>query len=428
MIYDRNGSLVWIGSAEFGPAFDLQMQAYRGRQVLTTWNGTITDSGHGIGTCWIFDDTYRVIESINSVGGADVDLHECHIPKDTESTAMITVYNDITGFDLSSFGGPVNGTLVDCWVQEIDIATGHVLFNWSMFEHVSPYDSFAVPGDGTSDNSTWDAYHMNSIDKAADGNYLISSRHLHQLLFIDKHHGSLIWRMGGKTSNFTIGEGAQFEWQHHARFNPEDNTRISLFDDGAATWAGSVDEPIAHGLYISYDTSSWTVTKLQEFFPEPFQNFSVSQGSMQRFSDGTAVVGFGSNPWITEHASNGSVTFSLSLGDGSLENGPIQNYRAFKVDWTGNPTKPPALALQNNTAFFSWNGKTAVRSYDILGGASPNNLHTRASVNRAGFETSASLAHFSDKLIAVLARDKHGVKLGTSAVLHVANGTVAVQS
>ena len=49
MIYDRNGSLVWIGSTDFGMSFDLKLQEYQGQPVLTVFNGTITD-GHGQGT------------------------------------------------------------------------------------------------------------------------------------------------------------------------------------------------------------------------------------------------------------------------------------------------------------------------------------------------------------------------------------------
>ncbi|VDC07941.1 unnamed protein product [Peniophora sp. CBMAI 1063] len=422
MIYDRNGSLVWVGSSEFGQAFDLNLQDYNGSSVLTVWNGTGL-AGHGAGTCWILDETYTIVGQVNSVGGQGTDLHECAIPRPDNTTAMITVYNNIENFDLSPFGGPTNGTLIDCLIQEIDIATGNLLFNWSMFDHVSPFESFATPGDGVGSIASWDAYHMNSIDKSADGNYLISVRHLHQLLLIDKDDKSIIWKLGGKNSNFTIGEGAQFEWQHHARFNPEDNSFISLFDDAGTGW--EVDEPVAHGLYISYDTTNWTVTTEQQFFPEPHQRFSTSQGSMQRFSDGSAVVGYGSNPWITEHASDGTVTFSLSLGNGSIENGAIASYRAFKVNFTGNPVDPPALAVQNDTAFFSWNGKTTVRAYDVLTGSSPGNLSIWTSVTRTGFETNVSLSDNSEPLVAVIALDKNGQQLGQSDTLFIANGSIA---
>ena len=59
-------------------------------------------------------------------------------------------------------------------------------------------------------SADWDAYHMNSIDKDYDGNYLVSIRHLNALVKIDKNDGSVIWKMGGKASNFIIGEGAEY--------------------------------------------------------------------------------------------------------------------------------------------------------------------------------------------------------------------------
>ncbi|VDB95183.1 unnamed protein product [Peniophora sp. CBMAI 1063] len=418
MIYDRNGSLVWIGGPLNGTA-DLQLQEYAGKPVLTFWFGSAVD-GHGAGTCFVLDETYSNIAEINSVGGQGADLHECNFPKDTNTSAMITVYNNISPFDLTSVGGPKDGTLIDVWVQEIEIATGAVLFNWSMFDHVSPFDSYAIAGQGVSAD-LWDAYHMNSIDKGADGSYLISVRHLSTLFKINSN-GSIAWRMGGKHSNFTIGDGAEFSWQHHARFDPEDNNHISLFDD-TATDFNLTTASDAHSLYISYDTSAWTTTALATYFSAPFKNYTTSQGSSQRFADGSGVVGWGSNPWVTEHNSEGDVTFSLSLGDGSLSNGPVASYRSFKVPaggWVGNPTVPPSIALQNGTVYFSWNGKTAVRSWDVIG---DDNKLIKA-VDRADFETSLSIVSANVTVVAAVAKDASGQALGKSATLSVKDGEV----
>ena len=100
-----------------------------------------------------------------------------------------------------------------------------------------------------------------------------------------------------------------------------------------------------------------------------------------------------------------------------------QNYRWFKVDWEGNPADPPTLAINNSVAYFSWNGKTAVRSYDLLGGSDASSMSTVSTHVRAGFETNVSLSDFSHDYIGVLARDKSGNELGRSAVLAVANGS-----
>ena len=107
-------------------------------------------------------------------------LSQCHIPASTNSSALITVYNTIP-LDLSCCGGASAGYLTDCWFQEVNITTGELIFNWRAVEHIPLQYSYAAPaGSGTEDNP-WDAYHFNSIDKDADGNYLISARYVHGL-------------------------------------------------------------------------------------------------------------------------------------------------------------------------------------------------------------------------------------------------------
>lgn len=70
--------------------------------------------------------------------------------------------------DLSSVGGPVDGWYLNALIQEIDIATGHVLFNWTSFDHIAldeSYNNLTVTGEGGSSANPWDAVHINSIDK-----------------------------------------------------------------------------------------------------------------------------------------------------------------------------------------------------------------------------------------------------------------------
>ena len=113
----------------------------------------------------------------------------------------------------------------------------------------------------------------------------------------------------------------------------------------------------------------------------------------------------------------------MSLGIGT-SNGPVENYRAYKAPaggWTGNPGIPPKIALQDGTAYFSWNGKIAVRSWDVRG----DDDSLLFAVDREGFETSVSLDGVKSDIIAVLAKDDTGTALGRSATLYVSNGTVA---
>lgn len=64
---------------------------------------------------------------ISPVGNMDGDLHDFVIT--ANDTALVTIYDPIPA-DLSSVGGPELGWLYDGVFQEIDIATGKLLFEW----------------------------------------------------------------------------------------------------------------------------------------------------------------------------------------------------------------------------------------------------------------------------------------------------------
>ena len=63
----------------------------------------------------------------------------------------------------------------------------------------------------------WDYLHLNSIDVLPDGNLLVRVRHTFALYKLDRKTGKVIWRLGGKRSDFDMGPGTQFAWQHDGR-------------------------------------------------------------------------------------------------------------------------------------------------------------------------------------------------------------------
>ena len=68
-------------------------------------------------------------------------------------------------------------------VQEIDIATGRVLFEWHSGDHVDPSESYEpLP----KDEGPWDYFHVNSIDPDGQGSLLVSARHTHAVYEIRK--------------------------------------------------------------------------------------------------------------------------------------------------------------------------------------------------------------------------------------------------
>ncbi len=116
MIIDDQGQLVWY--SKYTSARDFKVQRYRGKPVLTWWEGRVV-AGHGEGEYVIFDDSYREINRVRAGNGYRGDLHEFLItPQDT---ALLMAYEAVR-MDLSAVGGPQDGVVLDGIAQEVDIA------------------------------------------------------------------------------------------------------------------------------------------------------------------------------------------------------------------------------------------------------------------------------------------------------------------
>ena len=142
--------------------------------------------------------------------GLNADAHEFLISP--EDTALITIYN-VLPHDLSSVGGSSSGQLIEGVVQEIDVASGNVIFEWHSLDHVGIAESY-LPSP-TSSGAPWDYFHLNAVSIDDDGNLLLSARHTSTVYKIDRRTGTVIWRLGGKRSDFNLGPGVRFWYQHN---------------------------------------------------------------------------------------------------------------------------------------------------------------------------------------------------------------------
>ena len=197
-ILDRQGNVVWFHPVPTGlTAADFRVQRYRGRPVLTWWQGTGL-GGLASGTDYIYNDHYQPIAAVNAGNGLSADGHEFLITP--QNTALILAYTTATA-DLTSIGGPANQTVIDGVVQEIDIRTGRVLFQWNSADHV-PYGQSEQPLPA-SPSTPWDWFHINAVHLDADGNLLIDARDTWTTYKVNRHSGAIIWQLGGKASSFT---------------------------------------------------------------------------------------------------------------------------------------------------------------------------------------------------------------------------------
>lgn len=154
---------------------------------------------------------------------------------------------------------------------------------------------------GSSD--AWDYFHVNSADKDANGDYLVSARNTCAVYKINGATGEIIWRLSGKQSDFDLGPSAVFCFQHHARFLAQSERNeevISLFDNAAPdTENGHGSNPHTHppsfsqGKIVSVDTDHWTTFIVQAFQP-PDAPLAQSQGRTQVLPSGNVLVSWGS--------------------------------------------------------------------------------------------------------------------------------------
>jgi hypothetical protein len=410
LIVDEKGAPVWFRKVPDPAtvAIDLKVQQYRGKPVLTWWEGTIGGTGGqgvGQGEFVIVDQAYREITRVRAVGTEQADQHDFVItPK---GTALFWVYDPIP-YDLSARGGPTDGVLHDGVIQEIDIATGKRVFEWRARDHVTLDESYAPLPQGDSAKLPYDYFHANSVGLDADGDLLVSARHTWTCYKISRRTGEIVWRLGGKRSDFSVGERAAFSWQHDFR-RRRDGT-YSLFDNAAGV---TREKGQSRGLVLRL--AGDTATFVQEFL-HPDKLLAPTQGNMRELADGGTFIGWGQMPHFSEHAPDGTIRLGGRL---PLDN---QSYRAYRADWQGTPSDQPALGLHvdggNVIVSASWNGATTVATWQARAGGQPGKLSVAATAARTGFETTMTIAGTPEYVVAE-ALDATGRVLGASSAIPV---------
>ena len=402
MIVDETGRVVWFHPVEPKEATDFRVQRYHGKPVLTWWEGTQPTVGIGQGIFVIVDSRYRRIAEVHAGGGLQGDSHEFLITP--RGTALLAAYDPVR-YDLSSLGGPKKGYVWDSVVQEVDIATGRLLFEWRSLDHVGVGESAQrLPARTASAAQPFDYFHVNSVKPDADGNLLVSARNTSAVYKIDRASGEILWRLGGRRSDFELGEGARFAWQHDAR-RQEDGT-VSIFDNSAIP---KVAEQ-SRALFLRLDRRPRRASLVRAYV-HPRHLLSPHQGNVQRLSGGHVLVGWGGQPYVTEFTADGRVVFDAHLAVGD-------SYRAYRFPWKGRPTDRPAVAVRRGsdgtvTVYASWNGATDVAAWEVLAGA---DLLPVARVASSGFETAVKVRTKS-RYVAARALDEFGSELAVSATV-----------
>lgn len=406
LIADGDGEPVWFRPLSGAWIANFRSWTYRREPVLAWWEGdVILPAGYGRGEAVLVDRDYRRRGHIRASRGLTMDMHELRITP--EGTALFTCYPRVVEADLSGLGGPRAGRVFESVFQEVDISTGRLVMEWRSLDHVPVEDSYRPLAD------PYDYLHVNSISIAPDGNLLVSGRHTWTIYKLDRETGEVIWRLGGERSDFNLPAEARFSWQHDAE-QPDEGT-LTLFDNGYDGHTRS--ERQSRGLVLELD-SRHRSARLGQALYRPRPLLSSAMGSVQVLPGGHVLVGWGSQPYLNEFASDGRIVADARLASGQ------QCYRTFRLPWSGEPHHRPAIRARRHpthgtsTLYTSWNGATELAAWRVLAGPHPAELRPIGLIHRHGFETAVRL-NGDTGYVAASAIDAAGRTLRTSRTVRL---------
>ena len=325
-VYNVNAGVVKTGRVTNYPfEFKVFPDGRLGYSELVVFSGASVPAG-----VYIVDTLLAAQEFVSQARGYLTTQHDFHMLPN--GNMVVLGAEDVT-IDMSTVvpGGHPAANVVNAVIQEID-RDGRVVVQWKALDHLPITDSY--------EDLTAPAIrfcHNNSLWIDDDGNWIISMRHMSQVIKVNRATGEVMWKLGGKSNQFTfIGDHPElaptfFSYQHDARRLPNGN--ISIFDNGTQH-----TPQYSRGVEYRLDERAMTATMVWEYRHVPDYYVSI-QGGLQTLPNGNRVVGWGSAandgaPGITEVDSTGRVVFEAAY--------PKQMfvYRATKYPvWpTGRPS------------------------------------------------------------------------------------------
>jgi len=321
-ILTNAGQSVWfhaVPSGEF--AADFRTQTFHGQPVLTWFQGQGLD-----GTDFIYNDRYQKIAEVKAGNGYFTDFHEFLI---TPWNTALILADTVGTANLSSIGGPADQQTFDGIVEEIDIPTGKVLFQWNSADHV-PYSDSHNPRPATA-TKPWDWFHINAVHLDTDGNLLINSRYTWTTYKVNRRTGKTIWKLGGKQSTFklTAAPGQVLDSAHEIfafQHDPEaiGDDEYTFFDDESD---GATNE-LGHSRVVTVVLDLvGDVATLAKSIDQPEGRLATALGNAQTTPDGDLFIDWGTVPDIAEFAAAGNMIFDARLPTG------VNTYRAYLLPW-----------------------------------------------------------------------------------------------
>lgn len=384
LILDDSGEPIYLKDstpARFVANFNVQI--VNGSPYLTYFEGAASADG----TYYVMDDTYTIVDIWEMQNGYNTDLHELLLLDN--GNALMLAYAPVP-MDLSPYGGPVDGVVVEVVIQELDSAK-NVIFEWHSLDHIPLIDTYQEL-----DNSFVDYLHTNAIEVDSDGNILLSNRNTSDVIKINRNTGEVIWRLGGKSNQFNFLNDEGFSFQHDIRRLA--NGTITLFDNG------NLKQPqYSRAVEYVLDETTKSIIRVWQY-PDSKDVYTPIVGNAQRLDNGNTMISWGTASKLGEVKSNGLTALEIQLEGVS--------YRAFRQEWDAVPSELPVATVlsmdaTSATLYTSWNGATQITGYEIYSGETTDSLSMATTAPRTGFETAVKLTDLDPNTCVFKVRPVH---------------------
>ncbi len=326
MIMDMQGNIV------FEKRIDQTIYGFRqwkiGKNVYYTYMVDDTTAYHinkihlYAGHAVICDTGLNVIKTVHLIPHDDITTNR-HEDLDPHDFILLDTNHYITCACYEKHVDNIPDSLHPCKNVKVgaiiiqEIKDGKLVFHWDATKFPEFYGVSTEKNNFADSSVTHDFMHVNSmfIDPK-DNNLIVSFRCLNQFIKIDRKDGHIIWRLGGKNSDFPLTDDQYFYRMHHVTLVDSGKTYMML-DNGDTIKRRSsrfmemqIDETnrkiLSHRYTVDPDTQAWFM------------------GSVFKENDDYLVAG-GSGKFVLKLDKNTrKKKFEMFLSQ--------LNYRAYKVD------------------------------------------------------------------------------------------------
>ncbi len=238
---------------------------------------------------YLMDSVFRIIDSVSCVNGIQTDNHEFQI---LPNGNYLLLGKEKTEMDLSAFPvfmhsgikGSIHAKVITGVVQELN-PKKELVYEWKSKKYfdIQKADTFFL-----NDTLRVDLTHFNSVAVTPDSNWLVSVRYYNEVIKVNKKNGSIMWRLGGQSNQFSReGDSMFFMAQHDAR-ELKPNV-ITLFDNG---YGPTQTKHATRSVEYKLDTIHKTYTLIWSY---TFSDNLISEfaGSSQKLPNGNRVINYG---------------------------------------------------------------------------------------------------------------------------------------